>query len=43
LLTSRVGSANYNLFDVNPVYTTAYRQKAMLEGRRYNFGGRVEF
>ena len=36
-------SGIYNLFDVNPVYTTAYRQKAMLEGRRYNFGGRVEF
>lgn len=36
-------SGIYNLFDVNPVYTTAYRQTAMLEGRRYNFGGRVEF
>ncbi len=36
-------SGIYNLFDVNPVYTTTYRQTAMLEGRRYNFGGRVEF
>ena len=24
-------------------FTTAYRQTAMLEGRRYNFGGRIEF
>ena len=44
-LTKRVTlmSGIYNLFDVNPVYTTAYRQTAMLEGRRYNFGGRIEF
>ncbi len=33
----------YNLFNVNPIYTTAYSQTAMLEGRRYNFGARYEF
>ncbi|OON40150.1 TonB-dependent receptor [Izhakiella australiensis] len=33
----------YNLFDVNPTYTTSYNQTAMLEGRRYNLGARFEF
>ena len=33
----------YNLFNANPVYTTTYRQTALLEGRRYNFGARYEF
>lgn len=33
----------YNLFDVNPIYRTSYNQSSMLEGRRYNFGARIEF
>jgi len=33
----------YNLFDANPIYTTSYNQSSMLEGRRYNFGARIEF
>ncbi|POU72523.1 TonB-dependent receptor [Leclercia sp. LSNIH6] len=33
----------YNLFDANPVYRTSYNQSSMLEGRRYNFGARIEF
>lgn len=33
----------YNLFDVNPIYSTSYNKTAMLEGRRYNFGARFEF
>ena len=33
----------YNLFDVNPIYKTSYNQTAMLEGRRYNLGARIEF
>ncbi|URO01369.1 TonB-dependent receptor [Leclercia adecarboxylata] len=33
----------YNLFDANPIYRTSYNQSSMLEGRRYNFGARVEF
>lgn len=33
----------YNLFDVNPIYHTSYNQSSMLEGRRYNFGARIEF
>ncbi len=33
----------YNLFDVNPIYKTTYNQSAMLEGRRYNLGARIEF
>ena len=33
----------YNLFDANPIYRTSYNQSAMLEGRRYNFGARIEF
>nr|WP_318383712.1 TonB-dependent receptor [uncultured Enterobacter sp.] len=36
-------SGIYNLFDVNPIYTTTYNQTAMLEGRRYNLGARFEF
>ncbi len=33
----------YNLFDANPIYRTSYNQSSMLEGRRYNFGARIEF
>ena len=33
----------YNLFDANPLYRTSYNQSSMLEGRRYNFGARIEF
>ena len=33
----------YNLFDVNPIYRTSYNHSSMLEGRRYNFGARIEF
>jgi iron complex outermembrane receptor protein/outer membrane receptor for ferrienterochelin and colicins len=33
----------YNLFDVNPIHSTSYNQASVLEGRRYNFGARVEF
>ncbi len=33
----------YNLFDANPVYRTAYNPSAILEGRRYNMGARIEF
>lgn len=33
----------YNLFDVDPLYTTRYNQTSMVEGRRYNLGARVEF
>ena len=33
----------YNLFDANPIYKTSYNQSAMLEGRRYNLGARIEF
>jgi len=33
----------YNLFDANPIYRTSYNQSSMLEGRRYNFGSRIEF
>ena len=33
----------YNLFDANPIYRTSYNQSSVLEGRRYNFGARIEF
>ncbi|VFS87613.1 Enterobactin outer-membrane receptor [Kluyvera cryocrescens] len=33
----------YNVFDVNPIYTTTYNETSMLEGRRYNIGARYEF
>ena len=33
----------YNMFDANPIYRTSYNQSSMLEGRRYNFGARIEF
>lgn len=36
-------SGIYNLFDANPRYVTSYNQSSMLEGRRYNFGARIEF
>lgn len=33
----------YNVFDVDPLYTTSYNETSMVEGRRYNLGARVEF
>lgn len=41
--TTQLMAGIYNLFDVNPLYTTSYNQTSMVEGRRYNLGARVEF